>query len=281
MSNTTTPGFGSQEAKAWLQSQRKHDDNPTPSAASPVATTLNQAAITALGEDRTVHSFSKALAEEHGITAAVLLKYLAVRVTRSKNLHKGVLWHYETLDDLAARYPYLSKSALHATLKKLTKKVLLKDRFPKRRNNKTSWYAFRDLGCAFAAKTKLLYFDAEFAGRFGIHEAILLHNIQYWVKENRKKQPSYEYHEVSPTDLATLLPISRASIARALENLVEQHVLIKDADSRSARPRYKLTPEYDPNPRQASTSLLLRSNLETERSTPNIPRSEQDGRAQV
>jgi len=67
------------------------------------------------------HSFSRAIAEEHGEKAAVLLQYLAHHVSKSKHQHAGRKWFYKTLDDRVAsagvRRPQESASRVSAVFK--------------------------------------------------------------------------------------------------------------------------------------------------------------------
>ncbi|AFN39091.1 replication initiation protein [Burkholderia phage BcepMigl] len=75
-------------------------------------------------------------------------------------------------------------------------------------------------------------FDIELAQRFGLHEAILIHNFQFWIAKNRANgRHLYDGHTWtynSAKALAELLPyFSDRQIRRALDSLVEQGVLLK------------------------------------------------------
>ena len=205
------------------------------------------------GKTKSHHSFSRVLATKHGITAAILLNYLAFRTSKSTKIHEERQWHYETVQELAGRYPYLSASAIHETLTRLNGKVLMRNRFNRRRNDKTTWYAFIDPEVMALARTNLLYFDIAHAEQFGLHEAILLHNIQHWVKTNRARKPFYRYHPMSPVDLADILPMSRSSITRALANLVAKGALEKNPQPDGRVPEYALVDALDPCPIPPST----------------------------
>ncbi len=195
------------------------------------------------------HSFNRDLANDHGIPAAILLKYLAYRVAKSHKVHEERQWHYESIADLARRYPYLSATSIHETLRRLAGKgVLLRRRFNRRRNDKTTWYAFTDLATARRAFERVIYFNPEYAAQFGLHEAILLHNLRYWVNRNRDKDYRYRFHAMSPVELARILPLSRSSIARALQHLVKAGVLEKNQSRTPQAPEYALALAFDPCP---------------------------------
>lgn len=75
-----------------------------------------------------------------------------------RNIHEGKTWSYQTLDEIAAHFPYLSKSEVFELLEKLClgkgrrsqkdeldfEPVLIKDNFNKKKYDRTTWYAFID-----------------------------------------------------------------------------------------------------------------------------------------
>ncbi len=184
------------------------------------------------------HSFSKVLAKEHGPQAAILLKYIAYRSRNSTNIREDRQWHYESIDDLAERYPYLSASAIHQTLRRLVPSVLIRSNFNKRRADKTCWYAFVSMEVAASAERNLLYFDPGHAKAYGIPEALVLHNIRYWLRKHAEKDPKCNLHRTSPTELAKVLPLSRATIARALTNLVDAGAIAKNSSPAGKMPEF-------------------------------------------
>jgi hypothetical protein len=148
-----------------------------------------------------VHSFSRIVAKEHGEKAAVLLQYLAHHVSKSKQSHGGRKWFYRTLDGLAEVFPYLKRSTIHAILQKLDKEngPLLIGDYNKKGYDRTNWFAFRDDNYRKQAQSsKPVYFQVEDAVKYGIVAAVLLGNLVHWIRENRKQDPQYTWHQILP-----------------------------------------------------------------------------------
>jgi hypothetical protein len=165
-----------------------------------------------------VHSFSRTMAKEYGEKAAVLLQYLAHHVSKSKHVHGGKKWFYKTLDDLAVVFPYLKRSTIHAILQKLAKEngPLVIGDYNKKGYDRTCWYAFRDDNLRKTAQSsKPLYFRVEDAAKYGIVAAVLLGNLEHWIRENRKQDPHYTWQQVLPGDLVEHLPFSKSTMQRA------------------------------------------------------------------
>jgi DNA-binding transcriptional regulator YhcF (GntR family) len=193
-----------------------------------------------------VHSFSRAIAQEHGEKAAVLLQYLAHHVSKSKNVHGGRKWFYKTLDDLAAVFPYLKRSTIHDALALLKgKRVLRIGDFNKKGYDRTCWYAFEDDNVRKQAQSlKPAYFQVEDAVKYGIVAAVLLGNLEHWIRENRKTDPGYTWHSVSPRELARHLPFPKTTLQRALADLVENGVIkAKEPEVKGGATQYALVDE--------------------------------------
>lgn len=108
------------------------------------------------------HSFDTVIATQYGIQAAILIAHFQYWITHNKRLEKnnieGRTWTFQTLDEIAAHFPYMSKEEIRGTLHLLTEgktrrsekddqsiePVLLKGNFNKSAFNKTTWYAFID-----------------------------------------------------------------------------------------------------------------------------------------
>ena len=69
-----------------------------------------------------------------------------------------------------------------------------------------------------------VYFRVEDAEKHGVTEAILLMNLAYWIRTNRSTDPDYQFHEMSPHNLATVLPYSESTLKRALKHLTDEDV---------------------------------------------------------
>lgn len=108
----------------------------------------------------THHSFSLEVAEEYGIEAAILIHHfqhwINKNMRKDRNSCDGRTWTYQTLDDMHANFPYLTKDKLRDTLDLLsngkTRKmkgnkiepVLVIGNYNKTKFDRTLWYAFTD-----------------------------------------------------------------------------------------------------------------------------------------
>jgi len=108
------------------------------------------------------HSFDINLATEYGVHSAIIIHHFQHWITFNKrtnrNLHDGRTWSYQTLDDIAAHFPYLSKSQVYELIERLcsgkgrrSKKdgqefepILIKGNYNKTAFDKTTWYAFKN-----------------------------------------------------------------------------------------------------------------------------------------
>jgi len=106
------------------------------------------------------HSFDIHLAAEYGIEEAIIIHHfehwIGVNARLDRNFHEGRYWTYQTLDDIAAHFPYWSKDQIVTIIERLcngksrfekTKKfepVLIKGNFNKAKYDRTVWYAFVD-----------------------------------------------------------------------------------------------------------------------------------------
>ena len=171
-----------------------------------------------------IHSFSRTIAKEHGEKAAVLLQYLAHHVSKNKHVHGGKKWFYKTLDDLAVIFPYLKRSTIHDTLKSLKDKGLLQiGDYNKKGYDRTCWYAFADDNVRKQAQSsKPVYFRVDDAVKYGIVAAVLLGNLEHWIRENRKYDPQYTWHRFCLRELVEHLPFPKSTMQRALAKLVER-----------------------------------------------------------
>ena len=120
------------------------------------------------------HSFNIRLAEKYGIKEAILINHIQFWVNHNQkkkcNYHEGRTWTFQTLEDIAHHFPYLSTSSVFDTLEKLCtgkqrksksedldfEPVLMKGNFNKNAYDRTTWYAFVDedrfTQCAYQQK---------------------------------------------------------------------------------------------------------------------------------
>ena len=189
-------------------------------------------------DNEIVHSFSRDLAALYGVNGAILLNYIGYKIQRSKHLHDGKNWYYDTIDSLAQRYPYLGRTAIHQAIQRLTNNngPLIKGNFNKRSGDRTVWYALRDARTALQLQTEPLYFKLADATAYGVAGAVLIGNLTYWLTEKRKKEPDYSAHPLSALKLAEHLPFSRSTIQRTLDHLVEAGVFVPTQPTDSRQP---------------------------------------------
>lgn len=104
------------------------------------------------------HSFDIHLAEEYGVNEAILIHHfqhwIQFNMKTKKNQHEGRTWSYQTLEDIAAHFPYWSKDQIVTLIDKLCagktrfqkeksfEPVLMKGNFNKHNYDRTVWYAF-------------------------------------------------------------------------------------------------------------------------------------------
>jgi len=176
------------------------------------------------------HYFSRKFAEEHGVKEAIVLKFLAHKVRRSKNVRNDKKWFFDPIRELAHRYPYIPKSTMDKILKRLESKKLLEiDNFNRRRYDRTGWYTVPQDALDAVEKRPLIKVDVEVANELGIPAGVLIENLRYWVETKAKKRKKGDttavYHEMSPARLAIDLPcFAPSTIKRALKALVESSV---------------------------------------------------------
>ncbi len=239
--------------------------------------------------DTSIHSYSRHVAKDHGDTAALLLGYIGHKIAHSQQVHNNRTWYFETLDDLAKRYPYLSRSAIHNTLEQLTTDngPLITGNYNKRGYDRTTWYAFRNRDIERQLQLNPVYFKVADAVEYGLVEAILLNNLRHWILKHRETDPSYHRHKLSPQALAKHLPYTKSTIQRALKRLTETDpkvLLVYPASTGRGALEYsfadkgQLTDDSDakistcPNP-DVSSSNLDRSNANPDMSSPILDMS--------
>lgn len=105
------------------------------------------------------HSFDIKLASVYGVLEAILIHHfqhwISINEKLKRNFRDGRTWTYQTLDEIAAHFPYLSRSQVSDIIEKLctgkqrkSKKteldfepVLIKGNFNTSSYDRTTWYA--------------------------------------------------------------------------------------------------------------------------------------------
>lgn len=172
---------------------------------------------------KAVHCFSRKVAKDYGVNAALVFGYISHRIHSSKNMVEGKQWFYATVDQVAQAYPYLTRTAVYVALRTLTSDegILVAGCHNKKSYDRTTWYAFKTKEAAKLAESSPIYFKVIDAVNYDVAKAVLLANLRYWIDENRKTKVNYNLHTMSPTQLADLLPFSKATVQRKLKELVD------------------------------------------------------------
>jgi len=138
---------------------------------------------------------------------------------------EGRRWFRVNLDHMAEKMPYLSRSCLADTLKKLSTgedAPLLIHQENRRGYDRTCNYAFTNPQFMAQTRTQLRYFDPQEAVDYGLPAALILHNLRYW---QSGKPDAESWRTVQPGEMAKLLPLSPRQVRDALKKLVADGVL--------------------------------------------------------
>jgi hypothetical protein len=169
------------------------------------------------------HSFNGQLADRLGITDAIILKYMAARTRMSQNVRAGKHWFYMTGDDLAQKFPYISKSGVEKAIERLKAKACVEiGNYNKLSFDKTRWFHV-PLDYQDATEEKPIVFEVADAVAYGVPAAVLLHNYRYHAEKNGPQ------HSMSPAALNQYLPfLSQSTIKRALQKLRNANLIPKN-----------------------------------------------------
>ncbi len=97
----------------------------------------------------TEYHFNAGLARRYGVNGAIFLHAMAFWIRKNKssgrNFHNGRTWTYNTLEALAAQFPFWSRRQVERIVSKLKQDgALLTGNFNKNRTDRTVWYALAD-----------------------------------------------------------------------------------------------------------------------------------------
>ena len=159
-----------------------------------------------------------------------MLRNLSLKVQASGNVWAGKKWYYDPIDTMAAeKWPYVPPTTLYDTLKKLKDDgLVITGRNNKKSYDRTTWYSMPQEAIN-AAADDLVLFDVATAVELGIEAALILYNLKYHIGERLKEDPdAAPYHDLSPTQLAKWLPMSRSTVKRKIRELesagkIERH----------------------------------------------------------
>lgn len=95
------------------------------------------------------HSFYASLAVLVGIIPAIILTQIEFWVKKNcenkKNFREGRYWTYNSIEDIAKYFPYLSARQINYAIKRLKDEdLILIDNFNKNNLDRTAWYTISD-----------------------------------------------------------------------------------------------------------------------------------------
>jgi hypothetical protein len=107
------------------------------------------------------HSFDIDMAAIYGVNPSIIIHHFQhwIRINKKlkRNFHEGRTWSYQTLDEIAAHFPYFSKDEIYEIINLLCSgkgrrskqekgfdPVLIKGNFNKSKFDRTTWYAFKN-----------------------------------------------------------------------------------------------------------------------------------------
>lgn len=107
--------------------------------------------------ETTMHYFDTELAAKYGMVEATILNHLQYWIQKNaennKNYHEGRYWTFNSIQSFCKLFPYLTAKKIRNAIKKLEDaKVLMKGNFNKFKYDRTTWYAFTDLGLRLFSK---------------------------------------------------------------------------------------------------------------------------------
>jgi hypothetical protein len=191
-----------------------------------------------------IHYFPRALAIKYGVREAIVLRLLAYKVRRSRNIQDGKKWYYQSVAKLAKAYfPYLPASTLSAILRRLTRnKAIEIGNYNKWSADKTQWFHVPQ-EISDETERHLIRFDVNVAKVHGLPAAVLIENFRHQSKRAAvRKKGLFDGIEMFPQQLSQLLPFSEATIKRALKVLIVENYLFRHPQRQATYiPSSKLT----------------------------------------
>lgn len=176
--------------------------------------------------------FNPLIARQHGIPAALVLKqltFLHKAFERNNDLIDG--FFYRTIDQIKGKgdigLPFLSRSTIHRALVHLKNKGLILMSDKNTGDHTTNWYRVTEAGMSFYQKRHNFFYPEE-KKDLGIHGAVLINYLRY----NDLKNKIWEH--LSPTHLAEKFNISKRTVQRELQNLVDNHHLKRHSQRKSS-----------------------------------------------
>jgi hypothetical protein len=219
-----------------------HNPSANNNVQTPAASGLTPETTSDRNQDKSgkTHSFSCKLARDiqklkkkltgrdadNGSHEAIVIKYLANRVGKSKNDVAGKKWFYIKIKDLKKHYPYLSASALLSIVHTLEDIGYCEiANHNKYKYDRTFWYHVPER-IRNAAEEELRYFNSELAAEVGVPAAVFIDNFQYWLGQCIERGVEQRVR-MSPRILVDLMPFSERTIKRGLKTMEDKNYASK------------------------------------------------------
>lgn len=93
--------------------------------------------------------FNPVYATKYGVGEAILIEnfqfWIGINQGNGVNLHEGRTWSFMTQQQLSDKFPFFKKKKIERLLESLCAQgIIIKGRFNKRKNDRTTWYAFNN-----------------------------------------------------------------------------------------------------------------------------------------
>ena len=103
------------------------------------------------------HQFDVDIALEYGIEEAIIIDkfvgWIQHNMANGKNYHDGRTWTFNSAKAYADIFPYMTESKIKRVIARLVEQgVIAKGNYNENQYDRTSWYAFTDLGNALVQK---------------------------------------------------------------------------------------------------------------------------------
>lgn len=167
--------------------------------------------------------FSRPFAKAHGVTEAILVRYLANRIRKSKTKREDKKWFYNPITKLAEQWPYFGRSTIADALKRLKKAGVIEvGRFNKFKQDRTQWYSASQ-EVLDAVEEDIIYFDAGVAADHGVCAGVIILNFVALLKSL-----PWAMLRFSATEYSRVVPFSVSAIRNALNSMITAKLLMRD-----------------------------------------------------
>ncbi len=188
---------------------------------------------------------------------ACVARYIAHKVKTSRHTHEGRKWFYESAKNLSQRiFPFIHEKTLSASFRRLANLgVIFRGNFNKLKGDRTTWFSM-DQEWMDKVEKNIIYFRLGDAVKYGLCEAVLLRNLEYWLNEENNGDPASGWHVMRPTVLSRRLPFSLSTIRRALRSLTTAGAIIARDNRKEKCGEYRLATDIGKTNRKVAVNPL-------------------------